>query len=175
MKNLIRTIIIFATLIINFSLFGQDSSKVKININSILFPTEVKYIGSTDFEKYRNGISVTKLIFGTNVKKGRLSGDGFNNLFDIGVTYNFINRFNYITIFPQYSGVTWWGAHYYFRSEPLFNLNLQKIEYISAEIGGGLIGSLSLFSWIPVNNSSKLFIGFKFGYYLPLHLKFIER
>lgn len=168
-------LLVILTLIMHFSIFGQDSSKVKLEFISKLFPSEIKYIGCTDFGSYRNGINVTKLIFGTNVKKGGFSGDGFNRLVDFGLTYNYVNKFNYLTVFPQYSGITWWGAHYYVRSEPLYNLNLQKIQYISAEIGAGLIGSFSLFSWFPLNNSSKFFLGFKFGYYLPLHLKFSER
>lgn len=160
---------------LNNPIFGQDTIKEKQNFLSYLIPSQLDYVGSTDFKTYNNGISLTKLIFGTTIKKEGFTGDGFNTLFDLGFTYTYLNKSNYISLFPQFSGITWWGAHFYLRSEPIYNLNKHTFDYLSAEISSGLFAHLSLFCWFPLNNSNNLYLGFKFGYYLPLHLKFVER
>ncbi|MDD2982497.1 MAG: hypothetical protein PHQ74_03835 [Crocinitomicaceae bacterium] len=136
-----------------------------------LLPGEIKYVGATDFSKYQHGLTVSKLILGVTGKHG-LSGDGFNSVFELGISYNLLARNNYIAIFPQFAQITWWGARWYGRAEPFFNLKTTKIDYINLEVGGGLFGSFSLFCLLPTNNYVDYLFGFKLGFDVPTHLFF---
>jgi hypothetical protein len=139
-----------------------------------LLPSGINYIGATDFQTYRNGLDVSKMILGITGKHG-LHGDGFNTIYEMGISYNFFMNEHYISIYPQIGGLTWWGPNYYFRPEPLFNIRQGTIDYVNLELSLSFLGSLSIFTYIPTTTNSNYFFGFKIGYYIPNHIFFIER
>ncbi len=136
-----------------------------------LIPGEIKYIGVTDFSGYSNGLTISKSLLGFTNKHG-LSGDGFNSVYEFGVSYNFILRNHYLSVFPQFAQITWWGARWYARAEPYFNLSNFYVDYINIEIGGGIFGSISLFYLLPTTNQIDYMVGFKFGVDISNHLFF---
>lgn len=139
-----------------------------------LLPSGINYIGATDFQSYRNGLDISKIVLGITGKHG-LHGDGFNSIYEMGVSYNFLMNNHYISVFPQIGGITWWGPNYYFRSEPLINLSHGNLDYVNLELSFSFIGSLSIFTYIPTTVDNDYFLGFKIGYYIPNHIFFIER
>lgn len=165
MFKLFSHILLIVLLFPFFSEAQTDSTQQKTKESefswSYLLPKEVKYGGMWNKKSYKHAFYANYFVFGYT--RG-FSGDGLNSMGMIGLSYTYLDRKHFVSLYPYWGKVTWWGLNFGARVEPLLNVSCGRFSHTNVEISGGLLLNLSFSCLIPHTSSDDLFIGWKIGY-----------